>query len=187
MQPESICRMRFNEKVVVEALLNKYKNFEPDWHQCPRNCVSRGAFRVKYKNWFHSDRNKLIQAFIPLPLAQTLMRFKLNSTYFKCYHHNRPRRERVCFACNSGTLEDELHIVFECPKYSHIRGDQKWQHIFSVCSNEGNINKKMNLFFNQDNQYKLACFVFSLISQRNRYLKFGVPYEPVVDMFSDSD
>jgi hypothetical protein len=186
MQPEQLCRFRFNEKTLVESMTNKYSFFQPDMHQCPRNCASRGAIRVKYENWFYNPTNRLLKAFVPISLAQTLMRFKLSSTQLLCYSHGIPRNDRHCFACDSGVIEDELHLTFECVKYRHIREDPKWIELFSVSNTITDRNLKMNCFFNQENQYKLSCFIFCIVSQRNRYLRFGVPNEVEVDMF-DSD
>ena len=33
-----------------------------------------------------------------------------------------PRSQRVCEKCTwGGTVEDEFHLLFECPRYHHIR------------------------------------------------------------------
>jgi hypothetical protein len=186
--PEGISRYRFNIKQLTSKLDDKYKTFEPDMHNCPRSCISRGAARVKYSAWFHCDSNKLIKSFIPICMAQTLLRFKLGSTYLNCYSHEIPRHDRICTFCSMNIIEDELHLVFECPKYRHVREDSRWTFLFdtSILS-EQNPNLRMNKFFNQDNQYQIANFIFALVRQRNHYSRFGVPREVVVDMLDSTD
>ena len=36
-------------------------------------------------------------------------------------HHNVPRENRLCSSCNMGVIEDELHFVLHCTRYSSLR------------------------------------------------------------------
>jgi len=185
---EQICSYKFNIKCLTHKLEDKYKVFEPDMHNCPRSCASRGAARVKYNAWFRSEENKLIKAFVPLCMAQILLRFKLGSTYLKCYLHNLPRSDRICTLCRLNEIEDEFHLVFQCPRYRHIRDMEKFKVLFSSSIlSEVNYNHRMNRFFNQDNQYQIANLIFYIVRQRNYYNRFGVPREVEVDMLDATD
>ena len=69
---------------------------------------------------------------IPFSQIKQLIRFRTGA------HHLRveterwvpaparlPRSERVCQKCTLGSvMEDEYHVLFECPTYHHIRAEQ---------------------------------------------------------------
>ena len=39
-------------------------------------------------------------------------------------YRSTPENERLCLICNTGTIEDESHFLFECTAYNCIR--QQW-------------------------------------------------------------
>jgi hypothetical protein len=51
--------------------------------------------------------------------------------------------DRTCKKCNLNSVEDELHFLLNCPKYSHLRGE-----LVSSC-----FNKNITNTFNIDSQF----------------------------------
>mgnify|MGYP000119920003 FL=1 len=105
---------------------------------------------------------------IPTPVHKGLMRFRLNGTDLRIHNHTIDRPKRICTLCGSnrswphGRLEDELHLVFECPFYDEIR---KWYPALfkQSCAN-------MNDFMNQSDQYSVAFFISACMSRRRNVM-----------------
>ena len=36
-----------------------------------------------------------------------------------------PRLQRICDRCTTGALDDECHLVFECPAFEQLRADSR--------------------------------------------------------------
>ena len=74
-----------------------------------------------------------------------------------------PRHLRTCLMCGSDSIEDEHHMVFDCPLYSTIRF--KFADIFSTCLT-------LDSFLSQ-NQGKVAEFIYSCSELRSRTTHLG--------------
>ncbi len=161
---EDILDMRFDDVSIRSACLDRYNSV---WNivsedSCPRDAASKGALRHKYFSWFHR-KSYLGQPHLQFAFQQiaykTMMRFRLNSWKLHCYdHHIANRRHRICLKCNQRQIEDEKHVVFECPRYRNLRSD--FQHLFT--NNNGN----MQAFMNQENQYALMVFLSKIHKDR---------------------
>jgi hypothetical protein len=51
---------------------------------------------------------------------------------------NKPRDERLCKLCTRSVVEDEFHMLFECPSYTTIRADFE-QELFSRFGGRANV------------------------------------------------
>lgn len=94
----------------------------------------------------------------------SLIRFRLGA------HHLRvctgrwdgtPREDRLCTKCDLRQIEDERHVVLECPCYASIRDE--YASLFLTSDNS------MVTLFNHPNQSKVASLVFAL-EQRHAQL-----------------
>ena len=70
------------------------------------------------------------------------------------------------------SIDDEKHLVFECPQLQFIRDG--WQELFS-----GRAQSSMKAFFNQKNQGGVMHFVLSCLEHYEK-LCSGDPAENVV-------
>jgi hypothetical protein len=190
---DTILALGFNEGWVKDTLLEKYETlFECEGD--PRTAPSRHAHRVKYNNWFYQDRkgkmHKHLATAIPTLIHKGLMRFRLSCTDLRIHDHTIDRPQRICTVCGAnrswphGRLEDELHLVFECPVYDEIR---KW---YPALFKPSCVN--MNDFMNQSDQYAVAFFISACMSRRRNVMLGILP--PVVhrvtrglDTFSSDD
>jgi hypothetical protein len=85
-----------------------------------------------------------------------------------------PRSQRVCQKCTWGTtVEDELHVLFECPTYHHIK--LKYEHtLFAAFGGVSQVAKsvrlpgKMSAFLNQDPR-QVAAFVSECLDYYRRF------------------
>ena len=71
------------------------------------------------------------------------------------------RAERVCQHCKNNQPEDELHMVFECSAYDHIRADFGDLFIGFLDS-----DPRMESFFSQVRQDRIANFVWLMEKHR---------------------
>jgi hypothetical protein len=76
---------------------------------------------------------------------------------------NTKLEDRLCTLCNLQEIESEIHFLFKCPCYAHIR--QQW--LQSVCANQENFNdlnvdEKLCLLFDKfhrcTSKFILNCF-----------------------------
>jgi len=129
---------------------------------CPRAAPSRGVVTCTYEQWFRpfSPRRRYCQ----LPVSGTRMRRFLR---FRLGCHGLPiaagrlasvpRHDRVCMCCTTGSLGDELHLVFECPALAGVR--QEYAALFS-----SGITTMRGFFGQQDHigvfKYIMQCLDF---------------------------
>jgi hypothetical protein len=109
----------------------------------PRTADTSKIRLTTYQNWFavpqqiEGQKEKGYPEGMPgyikhtsdIPFAQVIQLMRLRTGA----HHLRveterwkkprlPRSQRVCEKCTwGGTVEDEFHLLFECPRYHHIR------------------------------------------------------------------
>ena len=89
------------------------------------------------------------------------------------------RRERLCECCSMDIVEDEMHVIFECPIYSSLR-----QHFrglfgsFSLVNNQGHITllisdsteDMMQRFMGQADQFLIGTFIGKCMAVRAAHL-----------------
>ena len=71
------------------------------------------------------------------------------------------RDNRHCHFCGSNLLEDEVHFLFHCPKYSMIRNNFYYKY-YPVTLINGLINELMNSSNYFINQYTIHNIYLSL-------------------------
>ena len=93
--------------------------------------------------------------------------------HFRCSAHNLrverdrhlpgavrpPRHLRTCLHCASSAVEDERHMVFDCPLYAHLRFE--FADLFSTSPSH-----HLSSFLLQENQDRVAQFVHSCYTLR---------------------
>jgi hypothetical protein len=55
---------------------------------------------------------------------------------------NEAQITRVCPVCSTGAVEDEKHLVFECPLYDEIRSKIRFSHICKEPSSLSSVLQK---------------------------------------------
>jgi len=188
----SASSFRFYDFDIREAFGLKYDKYNYVTPLDPRSCVSLGAIRVKYEQWFVDEQKKFLHLSAPTYFVQQLCRFRLCSTMLACYQHVIDRRDRTCILCDLEEMEDEKHLIFDCSAYAQLRTVPKWARLFDcIFGLDLPDSAKMNLFMNQDNQYDLSSFIFHILRMRKAKLDLFHQHEPdcesdnLSDTFSD--
>jgi exonuclease III len=98
---------------------------------CPRTCPSKGVISCTYARWFQRplrrcSRPHLIHLTLPADIHRLFFRFRSGCSGLPIdtgRHTGVPRAQRLCVRCNSSTVCDEYHLVFECPYLQPLRDD----------------------------------------------------------------
>ena len=88
---------------------------------CPRAAPTQGVVSCRYEQWFepYSPRRRYCQLPVSGRRMQQFLQFRLGC-------HGLPiatgrLANRVCLACNSGAVGDDVHMVFECTALAPLR------------------------------------------------------------------
>ena len=83
-----------------------------------------------------------------------------------------PREDRKCLYCDAGVVEDELHFLFECQAYEHIRRNYQAD-LFSVFSGDipfveaARANPALvRRFMDSEHASRVARYVFECVEHR---------------------
>jgi hypothetical protein len=175
---DTICKLQFDVDRVVDKMQCHIFQALVNTHANPRTCPNVGVKHCAYTRWFAQDNTTLFHPLIkciniPTGKHKELMRFRLgcaeiavNEGRFDKGPNKRPRADRVCPCCTSGQAEDELHVVFECSAYSHIRGYPRFAALLASIP-DGNMRE---LFSDPNRQDILADFIRALSLARKRRL-----------------
>ena len=92
------------------------------------------------------------------------MCFRTGSIQFKDNDYKLKSRNnlchRFCSLCDLGVVEDEQHVIFQCPFYNDLREDQRWAHLFNK------VMGGMNIFMSQRRQPEVYEFLFRVVRRR---------------------
>jgi hypothetical protein len=174
-----LMRMKFSATGVKKRIIEHYKAFSDVAGDDPRVAPSKGVAIVRHSVWFLSDSLKHLSLSAPDMYVKSLMRFRLGCSPLRVHDHRLCRHDRVCLLCTSGGIEDEKHVLFECPAYRPLRSHPKWSHLFQV--NDYDMKK----FFDHDRQYDVAFYLYMMFKFRDYRLNANVAWN--LDTFTSSD
>jgi hypothetical protein len=108
--------------------------------------------------YFHEDKFTTFKASLPEIYLKNGMCFRTGSIQFKDNDYKikcrKSIRHRFCSLCDLGVVEDEQHVIVQCPVYDDLREDQQWAHFFN------NILDGMTCFMSQRRQPEVYEFLF---------------------------
>ena len=179
MNFEELCGLQFNEKELSNKFLVYYKRWGVDHPENPRIAESNRAAIVKHEQWFYSKERRHLIISMPEKQVVNLLRFRLGSTDLLINDHRISRKDRLCQLCGSKSMEDELHVIYECRYYDNLRKQVAWNELFTVSTHPF----CLKTFMNQDDQYKVAHFITALL----KYRLEGMTNHRGLDFFSSSE
>jgi hypothetical protein len=136
-----------------------------------------GVLHCCYWHWFGSVSDRRFHPHVTCNRImtrqhRTLMRFRLGCTE-NMVNANRhqgearvPRADRHCPCCQAGVMEDELHMVLECPLYQDIRIE--YPHLLNDAVSPD--EQMARLFSDHDHQVDVANFIAAIVSRRKRHM-----------------
>jgi hypothetical protein len=101
-----------------------------------------------------------------------LLRFRLGCWYIlevnkdrkKKQGQRRPRAQRLCTKCNRRCVEDELHVLMECPYYHAIR--VQYPDLFPSRTRRTETGARMQSVLNHNDQVRLAACIYQIWIKR---------------------
>ena len=114
---------------VVEPLTGHLQGTGSGSLYCPRAAPTQGVVSCTYQQWFkpYSPRRRYCQLPVSGRRMQRFLQFRLRchglpiATGRLAGTGHMDRANRVCLACNSGAIGDEMHMVFECATLAPLR------------------------------------------------------------------
>jgi hypothetical protein len=172
-QSEQLVDVRQVMKAFEQRLSEAWKPFEGGERVEPRGYERGGLSLCVYQGWMGAPtgaehcpvRYQRLQ--LPLGHVHALMRFRTCAWPLEMYRsHGRARAARCCRVCQSGQVEDEKHVVFECCAYDELR---------SACGlsfeDDADGGDMMISFMSRSDPRKLGAFLFSVYERRNALLR----------------
>ena len=151
-----------DEDIALASLCRAYDTVWDGLCRYPRQAPDRARLAT-YFAWFDSGswlrRPKYLYFDFPAAATCTYLRFRLGShnllVNLGCWQARRPRCHRICERCAMGEVDDERHLIFECPAFECFRTARR--HLFS-----GHVAYDMAAFMRQQDQrgvfqHVLAC------------------------------
>ena len=184
LAPEDIMTLKFSEMEVVDKLEAKYKAFGPDLSLDPRTAPSKGLHLVRHHQWFEDKQSPHLYFSAPEHHLKTLFKFRLGCTKLRVHDHSIDRSNRICLLCGTGGVEDELHVLFECPSYNAFRLRPPWNSLF-----QNIVHGDVRAFMNQKCQCKVASFIHFILQYRLERLerRDRLVSQPGLEMFSSGE
>ena len=156
-----------NSTVSVEAARDKLMlNFKAKWGNDVSSQSKLDIYRiVKHQfgveDYVKMNMNKKLRSVLVqlragcLPIEIELGRYQ-----------NNPRQERICKQCSSETVENEIHFMFNCSKYTDIRLALQ-QNVDRECRHDSPDSDRINALFSSRNLlFKCANFIMDALKLR---------------------
>ena len=147
---------------VLQCMQRRYSGVWEGLGMLPRMADSRVRLTT-YCRWFAGERWLHRPAYLFLKLGHRstylFVRFKLG-----CHDlgieagrwNGTPRCQRLCPRCDQGELDDERHLVFECPCFEPLR--REYRHLFTC-----EIGFDMRRFFAQKDQFDVVVYILACL------------------------
>ena len=125
-----------DESAVLALLCRAYDKVWDGLCRHPRQAPDRAKLAT-YFAWFDSGswlrRPGYMYLDFPVSSMCTYLRFRLGSHNLQVelgrWQNRRPRCDRVCQRCAMHAIDDEYHLVFDCPAFESLRAARR--HLFS--------------------------------------------------------
>ena len=146
-----------------EALLAQYDTVWQNLSQSPRTAADHVRLTT-YHRWFSNPhwRKRMPYQFLRVSAGRMteFIRFKLGGHNLRIelgrWKNREPREHRVCLRCHEQALDDERHLVFECPVFEPLR--RKYRHLFGQ-----EVDWSMTKFFAHRDQQSVFQYITSCL------------------------
>ena len=154
-----------DEARVLEALRAVYDKVWDGLCRLPREAPDRARL-ASYLAWFDSGRWLRRPSYLFFDLSATVtctyMRFRLGTHSLQVevgrWRNRRPRCQRICERCAMHVIDDERHLVFECPAFEHIRAAKRG--LFTA-----EVGLDMKCFMSQRDQKGVFWFILHCLRE----------------------
>ena len=144
----------------LKWLCEQYDSVWQGLHTLPRQAPDRVCLSTYYR-WFDRekwlDRPKYLFFYLSVPVTCAYLRLGTHNLQVELglWQNRQPRHLRICQRCHMHAMDDERHLVFECPALEHacMHGLQ----LFNV-----RVGENMQAFMTQKGSM-LSCGLFGLL------------------------
>ena len=159
------CHDFIDEAGALKALRTAYDKVWDGLCRLPRQAADRARL-ASYFAWFDSGdwlrRPKYLFFDFSASVTCTYMRFRLSTHNLQVevgrWQNRRPRCQRLCERCAMHVVDDERHLVFECPAFESIRAAKR--ELFTA-----EVGLDMRRFMAQRNQKGVFWFILTCLRE----------------------
>ena len=152
-----------DEQRALQCLCARYSSVWDGLGPLPRVAPSERINLTTYFRWFYRgdwlDRPGYLFLRLSHKRTYLMIRFKLGCHPLGIVtgrFRGLRRHERICTRCDMGALDDERHLVFECPSFEHLRAQHR--QLFGQ-----EVAFDMRLFFAHEDQQSVVHFVLACL------------------------
>ena len=172
-----------DESDVMAALLRAYDTVWDGLCRHPRQAPDRTKLAT-YFAWFDRGawlrRPQYLYFDYPAPATCTYLRFRLGSHNLQVelgrWQDRRPRCHRICQRCALQSIDDEWHMVYECPVFDGLRAARRF--LFS-----GTAAHDLSAFMRQRDQKGVFQHILACLREVHEHL--NVDHSQDVDVGID--
>ena len=178
-----------DEQATLSSLCQAYDTVWDGSCRRPRQAHDRTKMAIAtYFAWFDSGSwlRRPQYLFVGLPASSicTYLRFRLGTHNLQVelgrWHDHRPRCQRVCDRCDMHAVDDEWHLVFECPAFEHLRSAR--QHLFV-----GFDVPNMTAFMRQCDQMGVTCHILACIQKIKALADVDRSFDVDLSLYEEPD
>ena len=174
-----------DENRALDALCRAYDTVWEGLCPRPRQAQDRAKLAT-YFAWFDSGswlrRPSYLYFDFPAPATCTYLRFRLGSHNLQLelgrWQNRRPRSDRVCERCNMHAVDDEWHLIFECPAFEGLRAARR--HLYS-----SRVAYDMAAFMRQRDQKAVFQHILACLREVNSFIDVDHSQDVDVGMYDE--
>ena len=186
-QVDAACPDFIDEEGALRALCTQYDGVWGGLCRYPRQAPDRARLAT-YFAWFDFGLWLVRPSYLYLDLSATAicryLRFRLGTHSLQVevgrWQNPRPRSHRLCGRCAMRAIDDERHLVFECPAFEFIRAARR--QLFSM-----RVGLDMRLFMQQRDQKGVLCYVLDCLREIEQLADVDRSSDVELDLFVEPD
>ena len=169
MPAQEFVRKPFRDGVLSHALeAHNQRLWDVECHGSPYRELEMGTTHsaLRFESFVHQkDCYHHLHLHASPHLLDTLFRFRVGAAGLRAGLHGTDVTHRHCTLCDLSAVEDERHVVQDCPAYSTVRADPAYQDLFRALLQDG-----MTAFLNVEDQHQVARCLSHLLRHRRELL-----------------
>ena len=148
--------------MIKSKRINRFKeNITNTLIKCTENKEGKLRTYAIFKTIFQKE--KYLSVIQDVSIRKCFMSFRISSHKLEIERGRHKRlsvEKRVCIYCNSNTVEDEKHFIFECSLYDSLR-QNFFTEIKNLCKHFSNLSQEARLIWLMTNECDEIIILFS--------------------------
>ena len=148
--------------IVKTNLINRFKkNVNSTLSKCKDK--NKGKLRTYALFKTHFQKEKYLSVIDNVDIRKCFMSFRISSHKLEIERGRYKKlavKDRLCKLCNTGAVEDERHLLFNCSSYHTLRYEF-FEKVKNLCKNFANLSQDAQLIWLMNNESDNIIILFS--------------------------